>query len=595
MNRKPWPILVSIVLVLALAAAASLWRPRPAALPLSPSPTLLVSPSPSPDLSTVTPPGEPTVPPTDTPVPATGYDDVPMVEVPAGEFLMGITVDQFITLKHRWELQSYQSLEFSPFGGSVPQLTVSLDTFHIDQVEVTIGRYQTCVDAGVCSAVELSDYRRTVISKTAQSANDYPVIVRWEDALRYCQWVGKRLPTEAEWEKAARGADGRLFPWGDEWDADRVSRGWNPVGSYPAGASPYGALDMVGNASEWTLDFYRRYPGSAAEPLAPATAQSKVIRGSHTAEWEAVVAVRDSNYPGTRIAGFRCVRGGEPLDLAAAVVDYQPLILTPPPSPAEVDLSKMVEIPAGKFIMGFDERLLGEEDRAEHLNETPQHTVYLDTYYIDRFPVTAAQYTEFLNALGQHRWACGGYDCAAVVEGSQDYEHDRDTHHIIYEEGQYHVIEGVEDYPIDRVSWYGAQTYCAWRGKRLPTEAEWEKAARGKDGRRYPWGNEWDPRAQKDSIFYAYSVGSKPLLASPYKVMDLIGNTQGEWVSDWYAADYYTVSPSRDPQGPTEGEGKVRRGGLGIRAQWGVTFRFSLLPTSPNGAFRCVYASTGNE
>jgi len=567
MKPKPWLYALMAIVALALLLTAFLLL-RPAAPPLP------VSASPS---------------PTFTPVPATGSDDVPMVEVPAGEFLMGLTVDQFITLKHRWELQPYRSLEFSPFGGSVPQLTVALDTFYIDQVEVTIGRYQACVDAGVCSAVELSNYQHTVLSETAQSANDYPVLVKWEDALRYCQWVGKRLPTEAEWEKAARGTDGRLFPWGDEWDADRVSRGWNPVGSYPAGISPYGALDMVGNASEWTLDSYRRYPGSTDEPLTPASVRSKVIRGAHLFEWEAVVAVRASGAVGwVSRAGFRCVRGGEPVDLAAAVVDYRPLILTPPPPPAEVDLSGMVEIPAGEFIMGTNEV---SPDDFYRRAEAPQHVVYLDTYYIDRSPVTAAQYAEFLNALGQHRWACGGADCCAGVIETPDIPL-QSFHRIIYENGRYRVVEGREEYPIDEVSWYGAQAYCAWRGKRLPTEAEWEKAARGTDGRRYPWGNEWDSRAEEDSIFYAYPVGSKPFLASPYGVMDLIGNTQGEWVSDWYAPDYYSVSPARNPRGPTEGEDKVLKGGLGIDARAGVTFRFPLLPGSPNGAFRCVYVPT---
>jgi formylglycine-generating enzyme required for sulfatase activity len=533
-------------------------------------------------------------PATETPgvtVPATGSDDVPMVEVPAGEFLMGLTVDQFITLSHQWSRQAAQESVFAPFRGEVPQMTVWLDTFSIDQLEVTLGRYRACAEARVCAPIELSDDERTFIAGETRP-DDYPVIVQWEDALRYCQWVGKRLPTEAEWEKAARGTDGRLFPWGDKWDASRVSRGWGAVGNHPSGASPYGALDMVGNASEWTLDFYRHYPGSAAEPLASAVAQSKVIRGARAFGWEAIVTMRDTG-SGRQRAGFRCVQGGEPVDLAAAVVDYQPLVLTPPPPPAEVDLSGMVEIPAGPFIMGFDERLLGDEDRAEHLPETPQHTVYLDAYYIDQSPVTAAQYAEFLNVLGQHRWACGGADCAAVVEGPEDFEHGKGTHHIIYEEGLYRAIEGKEDHPIDRVSWYGAQAYCAWRGKRLPTEAEWEKAARGTDGRRYPWGNEWDSRAQEHEswIFYAYPVGSKPFLASPYGVMDLIGNTQGEWVSDWYTPDYYSVSPGRNPQGPTEGEDKVLRGGLGSRrAQWGITFRLPSFLSSPDGAFRCVYA-----
>jgi formylglycine-generating enzyme required for sulfatase activity len=581
MNRKYW-ILIGVSLLALIGLVAILALPSISSPTASPSLALTPAISPSPPFT----PG-----PTFTPVPATGSDEVPMVEVPAGEFLMGITVDQFITLSHQWSRQAAQDPVFAPFRGEVPQLTVWLDTFSIDQVEVTLGRYRTCAEADICAPVELSDYDRTVISEATQP-DDYPALVGWEDALRYCQWVGKRLPTEAEWEKAARGTDGRLFPWGDEWDASRVSQGWGPVGNYLSGASPYGALDMVGNVSEWTLDFYRQYPGSAAEPLAPATARAKVIRGVRAFGWEAIVTMRDTGTTGGfSRAGVRCVQGGAPVDLAAAVVDYQLLVLTLPPPPAEVDLSGMVEVPAGTFIMGFDERQLNEEDRAEHLPETPQHTVYLDAYYIDRSPVTGAQYAEFLNALGQHRWACGGADCCADVIETPDTPL-QSFHRIIYEGGHYRVIEGREDYPIDTVSWYGAQAYCAWRGKRLPTEAEWEKAARGTDGRRYPWGDEWDPRAEEDSIRYAYPVGSKPFLASPYGVMDLVGNTQGEWVSDWYAPDYYSVSPGRNPQGPDEGEYKVLRGGLGLRrAQWGITFRLPLLPSSPNGAFRCVYVT----
>jgi formylglycine-generating enzyme required for sulfatase activity len=572
MNRKHWLILLGALLALAVLAAILLLPLLAPSLP----PSISLSPSP---LVTLSP-----IPPTFTPVLATGSDGVPMVEVPSGEFLMGLTVDQFITLKHRWALLSAQDPAFAPFGNEVPQLTVRLDAFSVDQVEVTIGRYRACVEAGICNAFEPSDYQRAVISETVQS-NDYPVTVGWEDALRYCQWVGKRLPTEAEWEKAARGTDGRFFPWGNEWDADRVSQEWSPVGRYPQGASPYGVLDMVGSMSEWTLNSYQRYPGSALPAPASAVARGKVIRGQYDSGWEAIVAGRSSRIASSK-AGFRCVRGREPADLATVVVDYQPIILTPPPPPTTVDLSGMVEIPAGSFIMGTNEV---SPDDFYHRAEAPQHEVYLDTYCIDRSPVTAAQYAEFLNVLGQHRWACGGYDCADVLETSE--YHLQSFHRIVYEGGRYHVIEGREDYPIDRVSWYGAQAYCAWRGKRLPTEAEWEKAARGTDGRRYPWGNEWDLRTQEDNIFYAYPVGSKPFLASPYDVMDLIGNTQGEWVADWYAPDYYSISPDRNPLGPNKGEDKVLKGGLGVYARWGTTVRLPLLPSSPNGAFRCAYVS----
>jgi formylglycine-generating enzyme required for sulfatase activity len=123
--------------------------------------------------------------------------------------------------------------------------------------------------------------------------------------------------------KAARGTDGRFFPWGNAWEAGRVSQEWNPVGRYPQGASPYGALDVVGSVSEWTLDSYQRYPGSALPAPAPAVARGKVIRGQYDSGWEAVVVKRGTGSPERGRAGFRCVQGGEPANLATVVVDYR--------------------------------------------------------------------------------------------------------------------------------------------------------------------------------------------------------------------------------------------------------------------------------
>ncbi len=145
----------------------------------------------------------------------------------------------------------------------IPAHHVRLDAFWIDQVEVTNGMYGLCVQAGACRLpVKLNSDNRGDYFNDPQFS-DYPVIhVAWQDADLYCQWAGRRLPTEAEWERAARGDDMRTFPWGDEPPNADNSNSLNivgdttRVGSYAQGASPFGALDMAGNVWEWVADYY---------------------------------------------------------------------------------------------------------------------------------------------------------------------------------------------------------------------------------------------------------------------------------------------------------------------------------------------------
>ena len=146
----------------------------------------------------------------------------------------------------------------------IPAHDVTLDAFWIDQVEVTNGMYGLCVQAGVCRPpVKInSDNQEDYFGNP--EFQDYPVIqVAWYDANTYCQWAGRRLPTEAEWERAARGDDMRNYPWGNEPPNEQNSNANNTVGdvtrvgSYAAGASPFGALDMAGNVWEWVADYYQ--------------------------------------------------------------------------------------------------------------------------------------------------------------------------------------------------------------------------------------------------------------------------------------------------------------------------------------------------
>lgn len=237
------------------------------------------------------------------------------------------------------------------------------------------------------------------------------------------------------------------------------------------------------------------------------------------------------------------------------------------------DGAEMMFVPAGQFLMGSP-----DADPKAGDDETPLHSVYLDDYWIDRTEVTNAQYVQFLNALGGHTGACGGHDCAETqVEDKYS--------HILRQDGRYMVEPGFEDHPATQVSWYGAQAYCAWAGARLPTEAEWEKAARGVDGRSYPWGDESPDcaRAQYgDCGGMTVPVDSLSAGSSPYGVLDMAGNVW-EWVADWYDPAYYGSSPAENPPGPHSGIRKVFRGG-----SWGYPSAF--LRTSDRARNRPTYA-----
>ncbi|WP_447977432.1 formylglycine-generating enzyme family protein [Candidatus Nitrospira bockiana] len=233
----------------------------------------------------------------------------------------------------------------------------------------------------------------------------------------------------------------------------------------------------------------------------------------------------------------------------------------PPAQPAE---APMVLIPAGEFWMGVD-GLRGLED------ERPRHRVWLDVYWIDLYEVTTARYAAFLKETRR---------AVPLFWETVDL-----TQH--------------GDRPVIGVDWADAEAYCRWAGRRLPTEAEWEKAARGTDERRYPWGNH-DPTPELANFAigarFSYAqtlmpVGRYEKGKSPYGVHDLAGNVW-EWVQDWYGASYYEASPERNPQGPEHGMFKVLRGGAWSELpKYLLTFgRFKLPPNTRNSyiGFRCA-------
>ncbi|MBM4120717.1 MAG: formylglycine-generating enzyme family protein [Nitrospira sp.] len=230
--------------------------------------------------------------------------------------------------------------------------------------------------------------------------------------------------------------------------------------------------------------------------------------------------------------------------------------------PEEHDAVSMVVVPAGPFLMGSSEG----QGRAD---EWPQRTVHVDAFAIDSVEVTNARFLAFLEATG-HRPPPNPYG-----------------------EGSLTSAKGIEDLPVVQVNWHDAADYCQWAGKRLPTEAEWEKAARGTDGRRFPWGNE-PPTGNRVNYDQEWNdgkalrpVGTTPGGQSPYGVHDMAGNAR-EWIRDWYAQDYYKQAPDRNPTGPENAVLKVIRGGSWRSPQADIT-----APSRGRGGFALRTHGTG--
>ncbi|HSN03509.1 MAG TPA: SUMF1/EgtB/PvdO family nonheme iron enzyme [Nitrospira sp.] len=246
----------------------------------------------------------------------------------------------------------------------------------------------------------------------------------------------------------------------------------------------------------------------------------------------------------------------------------------------------MVLVPAGEFIMGSDKKT----DRVAYRSELPQRRVYLDAFEINKYEVTNLQYLKFILATGRNPQIDWRYDGGNFQ--------DTMTHH-----------------PIMHVSWYDADAYCKWAGQRLPTEAEWEKAARGEDGRINPWGKESagltranfgrtgisGPVRDRPERLLLYppliSVDKYDNAVSPYGTYQMMGNVS-EWVADWYDQDYYKTAPDRNPKGPEKGTQKAFRGGGWMDST--TTMRAAMRNgTDPNTkinwmGFRCARDAQGD-
>jgi len=464
---------------------------------------------------------------------------------------------------------------------------------------------------------------------------DHPVVdVSWYDAEAFCSWAGGRLPSEAEWEYAARGgAPGRRYVWGDQPvplvsgvkqanladdETRRVYAGWKTVPWYddghtytaPAGSFPangFGLVDMAGNAAEWCADWYdeRAYPaGARAEPLldprGPAVGEQRVVRGGSWVDDMAYMSVsrRYFDAPATHNAfiGFRCVREARPDNAAGAA-------LPRPASPAPPGTAAWVRVPAGSFEMGCV-----DSDRECQQDEKPKRRVELSrSFWVNRAEVTVEAFRDFVLATG-HRTSAESDGWSRVFDGRS----------LVKQPGVSWRSPGFEQgpsHPVVHVSWYDASAYCDWAGGRLLTEAEFEYLERGGGPpTTYPWGATGVPVAggakqanvADESLRrihpslkaiagyddgYAFTAPAGTYAANGLGLVDVAGNA-AEWCLDSYDPKYYTLSIDRDPPGPPFGLQRMIRGGswLDDASNLRASYRVRDIPAyhDPLVGFRCA-------
>jgi len=260
-----------------------------------------------------------------------------------------------------------------------------------------------------------------------------------------------------------------------------------------------------------------------------------------------------------------------------------------------IDGAEMVYVPAGEFLMG-------SEDSDAESDEGPEHFVYLDAFWIYKYEVKNAQFAAFI--------AETGYETEAEEIGygyvfNWGVLYNIDGAYWAEPQGPGSDIEGLGDHPVIHVTWQDANEYCQWASGRLPTEAEWEKAARGEDGRKYSWGNSdisgvkanycdknciynWQDISQDDGYERTAPVGSYQDGVSPYGVLDMAGNVM-EFVYDWQGKDYYASSPGINPTGPEDGRYHVIRGGAWCTSEHFLTTwdRFGSTPGYEDDTIGC--------
>jgi formylglycine-generating enzyme required for sulfatase activity/CHAT domain-containing protein/cytochrome c-type biogenesis protein CcmH/NrfG len=358
-----------------------------------------------------------------------------------------------------------------------------------------------------------------------------------------------------EYEKAIADLDEIITPNSPSDDYVRRAESYRALGDEEAAERNYtAAIDRAPSAGKYYLyraDFYAQF--------------NRVEQA--VSDYDSFLRLRDPDADQgliDRAESYLRLHSATPSDTSPST--QNPTLATGAQFTNAVDGAVYVYVPAGEFTMGLDEG---------GFDEKPQHEVSLDAFWIMQTEVTNEQYEQCVEAdvctlPGNPAWGTDEFWAAYVR------------------------------HPVTHVTWEQASTYAAWAGGRLPTEAEWEKAARGTDGRLYPWGNA-APTEQRlnfnDPDGTPQPVGSYPDSASPYGALDMAGNVW-EWVADWYDPDYYGVSPGENPSGPPDGERRVLRGGAYNSPAYdvGAFYRSGAPPTDhwDDSGFRIVQEVTPN-
>lgn len=511
------------------------------------------------------------------------FDGVEMVLVPVGCFQMGSTHDQ---------------IEAIVAEGGFRPLIVNEQPAHEICIEEPFWLDKFEVTQGGAARLEVSN------SIGIFDGDNYPLYnINWFKARDFCELREARLPTEAEWEFAARGPDSLIFPWGNTPEPDSAVFADNSglrsaeVGSRPDGVSWVGALDMSGNVWEWTSTLMQAYPydaedGREADPVSDPSVKRVMRGGGHSVPQYAVRAptrgaalMTDSSWS----LGLRCARNINPdIDLLQAESEpidnvTEPPMITPEaleimeasvtsneewtPVVREYNGVEMVLVPAGCFLMGTTDEQVDELSRISgrpdfYDDERPAHEVCIEEpFWIDRYEVTVGNFTTLGGEIGRPI----------------------PIHH------------NGNNLPLGLITWFEAQRFCELRGGRLPTEAEWEYAARGPDSLMYPWGNRYIQENVIDDlnpVIGTMPVGSRPGGASWVGALDMAGNVD-EWTHSIYRDYPYDATDGREADAATaDHEPRSARSGswLGSGSGTRTAKRYFRDPGSASSdlGFRCV-------